>query len=271
MMLAYAAINVGAILAPLTIGPLATRSGFGVAFALATGIAGVAAVFSVGLAVADSRLASGPAPSAPLSVLGVAAVGALFTLPYLTNTAGSEGLHSGLSMLAPENTRFLLSLNPWIVLGTVGLFVVLLLVLHASRRRLPALRLLGGGAVLATLSTVPLLRYGMELEGLVAGLVLGAVAEVLIFPVALSRVSGVASPRIAALLVGFFLSWVGLLNHGVNAMGLSDGAGVFLWLLAFASLGIGGVLLVLGGKLERRLFAPAPPPTSPAPGVSLAP
>jgi dipeptide/tripeptide permease len=273
-MLAYGAINVGALLAPMLFGALMRETGFGVAFGAIT-LVGAFALLLVGgfSAFAHSRAPPAPASYAPTWVPGILAVTALFTLPYLTHTLGSEMLLFARVEAAPEGLGLVLhSLNPAVIIVSSGLLSGLLVVLHFSRRKLPALSLLGCGAVFATLAAVPLLLGSGGPEGatLIAALVVGALAEVLVLPAALSRVSAGASPRVAALLLGVFFAWMGVLNQTVNAVSTSRGATPVLAVLTLASLGVAGVLLVLGRRWEQRLFAPAADPATPAPEVSIA-
>jgi len=272
MILAYGAINLGALLASMSVGMLEGEAGFGVTFVALTLVAAFTLLLVGGLSFFGSRAPPAPAPYSSTWVPGVLVVAALFTLPYLTLTLGGEVLHfAQVRTSGVDPALALLSINPWTVMVSAGLLFGLLLVLHTTRRPFSAMWLLGGGAVFAALAAVPLLLGGggPSEPAVIVALVCGALAEVLVIPAALSRASTGPSPRVAALLLGVFFSWMGMLNHVVNILSNSAAAPYVLALLAFGSLVVAGGLLFLGRRLEQRLFAPAAAPTPPASEVSL--
>lgn len=274
MMLAYGAINLGALVAAMVFGALAQRSGFGITFAALTLVASFTLLLVGGLSVPGIRRPPAPAASAPMGVPGILAVTALCTLPYLTVMLGSETLFTVQTMAAGPHVEYaVLLINAWTVILGAGLLFGVLVVLHTLRRTLPALWLLGGGAVLAALSVSPLVLGGTGPgePSLVVAVIIGGVAELLVTGATLSRASAGPPSRTVALLLGVLLSWMGLLNQGVDALSKSGEEKLFLAPLALGSLVVGGALLFMGRRLEQRLFAPASEPPSPAPGVSVAP
>jgi dipeptide/tripeptide permease len=267
MVLTYGATNAGAFLAPMVFGMLATGTGFGVAFAALTAIGAFTLLLVGGLSVLGFRAPSAPASSAPTRVPGVLAVAALATLPSLTLMLGTEALYVSQTHAAGGGGAGLaaVSLNPLAVMVASGLLFGVLVMLHVTGRRLPALWLLGGGAAVALLSVVPLLQGAVDQGGpiIVGAVLLGGLAEVLVTPAALSRVSAGPS-RVTALLLGVFLTWVGVLTQATSAITRLGGEWerILLGLLAFGTLGVAGVLLVRGRRLERRLFPPEAPSAS---------
>ncbi|XXF80144.1 hypothetical protein P2318_10445 [Myxococcaceae bacterium GXIMD 01537] len=269
MMLACGAINAGAMLAPMVFGVLADRAGFGISFGVITCVAAFTLLLAGGVSFLGHR--APPAPATSVSVLGIFSVMALFTLPYLTLMLGSEMVHSiqTLSVGGEAAGVVMLNLNSWTVIASSGLLFGVLSVLHFARKTVPAMWILGGGAVVAALSAAPLLLAGTGPgePSVIVAILIGGVAEVLVSTSALSRTSAGPSPRVAALLLGVFFSWMGLMNHAVSALSRSPVSAVFLALFALGALGVGGVLLFLGRRMEQRLFAPPTTPMTPAPAA----
>lgn len=270
MMLSYGAINLGALVASMVFGALARGRGFGITFATITLVAGFTLLLVGGLSVPGIRRPPAPATSAPMGVPGILAVTALLTLPYLTVMLGTEALYNVQTLATGPHVEYAVVLfNAWTVILAAGLLFGVLVVLHIAKRPLPALWLLGGGAVLAALSVSPLVLGGTGPgePSLVAAVIVGGLAELLVTAATLSRASAGPSSRVVALLLGVLLSWMGVLNQGVDALSKSGSATLFLAPLALGSLVVGGALLFSGRRLEQRLFAPASAPTTPAPDV----
>jgi POT family proton-dependent oligopeptide transporter len=266
-LLIYVAINVGAFLAPMSLGFLRTRAGFSVIFGGAAGAALLASILGGGLLLALRFL--GPAPKDRPATDNRAVIGVLLLFvavvpSIIAQAAESETLYSvaGGAKSAMTMTA-IFGVNPIITIGASLAGCVTMLILSVTTRfTVPTLLVIGAGLVACAIGAgglALLAAASAPLPLLMLVTAITAVGEAVTGPLALSRASVAAPPRFSALMIGGWMaatSGVGMVAHALSGLGVS---GITLVGAALASAAAGASLILFSRPMAVSFFREPPP------------
>ena len=184
-------------------------------------------------------------------VVVVAAVLALvLILPYQSLTASFELRNTAFQELGVD--VWWVGMSAVVVISSGVLVAVLLLVLHRTQARLPAMLPIGAGLLLLAGGLALLLLSGQDMTLLMVSTVLTSCAEVLIVPFLISRLAADLPWRLTTLIIGGWLlvSRLGFYTLGQLA-GFEAGSTEPMWIAAGLSALAGPLLLALAMPAER--------------------
>lgn len=216
----YAATNVAGFVAPLLASSI-PPDGEVRPFAILVGASAVLLVLATLLAAAVAlapRIGEEREPPDP-PFTGRGEIGAVVIMALMIPSAMAMMLADDLQFSAfasSEWAQWIFYVNPLAVLAVTVIVAGGLGAMAYAGRRIPALYIVGGGMVVAAIGSAPLLALAGPPEaaqaGAFASVALIAIAEALIYPLALGRMTGGTHSRSAALVVAAWL----LISAGIS-------------------------------------------------------
>ena len=239
-----------------------TEFTFGFAATLAGFAACLAAFLGLGFVLTRAREPDPEEPTAQWNwpLIGVAALLSVLVIAYqdvYTWFPRAVELFEAL----PQPDEWWFALNPVVVLWAGLMGAAAFLVLALMRKNVAGVRLLGIGLIVWGIGAGVL--AGVEgTVGVATAIIVLSLGEILVGPLLLSRLGGDLHWRVTTAALALFmgtgtvLSWVIDLGQEHLEVGLVDHAYVPFGLLGAAA---GAVLVVVGGRLQERLYSPDVP------------